>query len=316
MKVAALDLGTNTFLCLIVEVESGVIKKIIDDQVRIVRLGQGMNRQVGGKKTIHPEALIRAKSCLKEFAEIIQRHKPDKVLAMATSAAREATNAAELFKIGQEFQIPIEVIPGAREAEITYEGSISGQQNSAQAFLVIDIGGGSTEIILGHGAEVQFSKSLNIGCVRLTESFLPTQPASPENLTRLRQEIADQIKVLKQEVMSQFKCTDDYLALAVAGTPTELARIQIGEFKAEKIDGFQLTKEQLTTWETSFSKLTPEEIARNFGVSAGRADVILVGVMILQEFCRAFNIKGVEVSTRGVRFGVALEIEKREKGKK
>ncbi len=316
MKVAALDLGTNTFLCLIAEVEAGSIKKIYEDQVQVVRLGQGMNRQNNtAPKSFHPEALARAKTCLTEFSQLIKKHQPEKILAMATSAARDADNAKELFSIGKDLNIPIEIIPGTREAEITYQGSISGQKDFNKNFLVVDIGGGSTEIIFGHDKQLKFYQSLDIGCVRLTERFLRQQPATKESLTELRQEVIFQITKLKNSSGDVNKFGKIDMALAVAGTPTELARIQIGEFIPEKIDGFKITLQQLEKWFAEFSKLTPGEITSQFGVSSGRADVILAGVIILAEFCKAFNLESTDVSTRGVRFGVALEIEKRESKK-
>jgi len=317
VKVAALDLGTNTFLCLIAEVQSGKIGQIYEDQVQVVRLGQGMGKTSTPniRPQFHPEALKRAETCLKEFSKAIQKHRPEKILAMATSAARDASNAEDLFRIGRELQIPIEIIPGSREAEITYQGSISGQKDFSKNFVVIDIGGGSTEIIFGKGSELKFSQSLDIGCVRLTEKFLATQPASAKSLQDLRGFIAQKLDGLIQAALKKvpFNPAAD-IALAVAGTPTELARIQIGgEFTPEKIDGFALQQRQLNDWFSEFSLLSSEQITQKFSVTPGRADVILVGVIILQEFCRTLGIEHILVSTRGVRFGVALEIEKRKK---
>lgn len=169
MKVAALDLGTNSFLCLIAEVDQNKIKSIVSDQVEVVRLGQ----EVQQTKRFHPEALERAEKCLQNFRRTIDLHKPEKILAMATSAARDVSNAEELFYIGKKLMIPIEIIPGNKEAEITFFGSISGESIGSQETAVIDIGGGSTEIILGSEKEIHFSKSVNIGAVRLTRCFSP-----------------------------------------------------------------------------------------------------------------------------------------------
>jgi len=306
MLVAALDLGTNTFLCLIAEVADGQIKKIIDDQVQVVRLGQGVSKS----KRFHPEALERARKCLTDFSKLIQKHKPQKILAMATSAARDVENAQELFAIGKDLGIPIEVIPGDKEAQITYQGAISGQKNQQQTFAVVDVGGGSTELIFGHGQKVVLSKSMDIGCVRLTEEFLPKQPATTEQIKSLREKIKREIAAVTQKILAAGSI--DCL-LAVAGTPTELAKVEIGKFDCEKIEGFSLTLEKLQGWQEKFSQHTPAEITQKFSVDPGRADVILVGVLILQEICRALQKDKMTVSTRGVRFGVALEIDRRQK---
>jgi exopolyphosphatase / guanosine-5'-triphosphate,3'-diphosphate pyrophosphatase len=304
VKVAALDLGTNTFLCLIADVEGGKIRKIYDDQVRVVRLGQGVNQT----KKFHPEALVRARQALTEFAQIIAIHKPVAVLAMATSASRDVINAEELFSIGKELGIPIEIIPGEKEAEITYRGAISGQQNSDEKMVVIDVGGGSTEIIFGEKQKLIFSESLNIGCVRLTEKFLPKQPASAQQLQALIEEVRKQVGPLAAKIKASGQIGK---VLAVAGTPTELAKIEIGSFIPEKVEGYSLTIQQLASWREKFSALSPQEISAKFNVSPGREDVLLVGVVILEETAKALGQSQLVVSTRGVRFGVALEMERR-----
>lgn len=322
MKVAALDLGSNTFLCLIAEVERGtadepLVTKIYDDQVQVVRLGQGLSSQAPGKKTFHPEALMRAKKCLKDFSELISKHRPEKVLAMATSAARDASNKEDLFKIGRDLNIPIEIIPGSREAEITYLGGTSGLKAEAGTHanntVIIDIGGGSTELICGLGKKILFSKSLDIGCVRLTEKYLQSQPTSEEKILLLRTVIRDALRPVTEEILSHSKKSTGLNILAVAGTPTELAKVEIGRFDPGLIDGYKFPISRLKSWEEKFAARSAQEIMEEFGVSAGRADVILVGTIILRAACEMLMQTEIQVSTRGVRFGVALEIFERAK---
>lgn len=300
MKVAALDLGTNTFLCLIAEVEAGQITKIYDDQVRVVRLGQEVDRT----KQFHPEALTRARQTLTEFAKIIELHKPQKVLAMATSAARDVSNAAELFQIGKDLSIPIQIIPGEREAEITYRGAVSGSQNNL-ARLVVDIGGGSTELIVGRGSELLGGLSLDLGCVRLTEKFHLKTPCSDQELESVKNLIRTEMQKGKAQ-LSRFAQIEELLA--VAGTPTELARIEIGEFDAKKIDGYQFSLLRIKEWSQKFQTHSKQQIIDQFGIHPGRADVILVGTLILSACLEIFGLPQLTVSTRGVRYGVALEI--------
>lgn len=300
MKFASLDLGSNTFLCLISEIENQKIIKVISDQVEVVRLGQGLS----SAKKFHPDALIRAKNTLEKFKKVIDQEKPDAILAMATSAARDAENKEELFKICKDLNIPLEIIPGAQEAEITYRGSISGA-TSNKTRLVLDIGGGSTEFIFGQGDIISAGQSLNIGCVRLTEKFILQQPTPFEQIQSLQnfvqKEIASIIHLSKTPVQE---------ILAVAGTPTTIAAVELGGFDAKKIDGYILTLENLNTW---LKKLTPMSVDEKLtvGFPQGRADVILVGIVILIETLRAFNLNQITVSTRGVRYGVALELAKR-----
>jgi exopolyphosphatase / guanosine-5'-triphosphate,3'-diphosphate pyrophosphatase len=301
MKVAALDLGTNTFLCLIAEIRDGRIIQIYDDQVRVVRLGQGVSES----KKFHPEALRRARLCLQEFSKRIEIHKPDRILAMATSAARDVSNSHELLQIGAETGIPIEIIPGSKEAMITYRGSVSGLANDNKKRLVVDVGGGSTELILGQGQTVLFGESIDIGCVRLTEKYIKHQPVTRQDLKALEGNISAMLEQLQKKMKDQGPIDE---ILAVAGTPTELARIEIGQFDVEKIDGYYFTSTVLDEWIERFSQRTIAEIISDFGVNPGRADVILTGVLILRAVCRVFGKDKLIVSTRGVRFGVALEV--------
>lgn len=306
MKVAALDLGSNTFLCLICQVETvsnhSTITKTFADHSEVVRLGQGLSSTNStansSTKKFHPEALIRAADCLKKFKQIIDQHQPDRILAMATSAARDAENKNELFQICADLNIPIEIIPGDKEADITYRGAISGQSSIANR-LIIDIGGGSTEFIFGQGPQIDFARSFDIGCVRLTEKCIKNQPTPPQQVEDCRNIIAEaivQLPDLKPESL-----------LAVAGTPTTLAAVELGYFSVDKIDGYEISLESLNTW---LQKLTPLTVQQkiDMGFPAGRADVIIVGVLILIETLKKMNLQKIIVSTRGVRHGVALEL--------
>lgn len=303
MRVAALDLGTNSFLCLVAEVESGEIKKIISDQVQIVRLGQDVNKT----KRFHPEALQRAESCLKEFRKTIDLHQPDKILAMATSAARDVSNSGELFEIGTRLGIPIEVIPGGREAEISFHGSVSGFPRNSTKRAVIDIGGGSTEIIAGTFKEILGGFSVDIGALRLTEMFFPSQPPSSTQILELETHARTKLQPLF-ETIEKIQVQE---LVAVAGTPTELVAAKLGVFDSQKIDGYQLTVQALDQWVGQLSQKTAQQRVDELGISPGRADIILAGTLILRLILQSLRFSSVTVSTRGVRFGVALELEKR-----
>lgn len=303
MKIAALDLGSNTFLCLIAEVGPNKIKKVIHDQVEIVRLGQGLSNS----KRFHPDALKRADLALEKFSKVIAEYKPEKILAMATSAARDAENKEELFELGQKHGIPIEIIPGEKEAEITYCGSISGLEVKDQELMVLDIGGGSTEFIFGRGSELLAGKSLDIGCVRLTEKYIFSQP-TPENQIQDVINVVDaSLMQIKEIIPKNFKIKQ---IVAVAGTPTTLAAAEIGEFLPEKIDGFVFTEKNLSVWLKKLAQSSVEDKIK-LGIPAGRADVILIGVIILLKTLQALGLSQLTVSTRGVRYGVALEMARR-----
>lgn len=300
MKVAALDLGTNSFLCLIAKVEGGKVTEILSDEMKVVRLGQDVNKT----RRFHPDALARAKQCLTEFKVAIDKHQPDRILAMATSAARDVTNADELFQIGRDLQIPIEIIPGEKEAEITFFGSISGLPIDDHVRAVIDVGGGSTEIICGTHKKILGGESINIGAVRLTEKFLPKQPASRNEYEAMKANVESEMKSLTTELKKQ----NIRELIAVAGTPTELARVTLGQFDPQKIDGLKFSKQDLLDWLQKIQDLSPDERVQKYGFAPGRADIIYVGITILLTALEQLQISSMTVSTRGVRFGVALEL--------
>jgi len=299
MKVAALDLGTNSFLCLIVEGDKSGIKKVLSDQVKVVRLGQG----VGQTGAFHPEALKRAKECLTEFKKEIDRHHVDRILAMATSAARDAKNGEELFKIGKELSIPIEIIPGADEARITFAGATEDELKENGNIAVVDVGGGSTEFIVGNRKELHFSKSLNIGGVRLTEKFISAQPISSLERAAVEKFIDEQIA----SIIPQIKAHPIDEILAVAGTPSALAVADIGSFDPKKIQGYVLDQAKLKKWCDLFASTTTQEKTDKYNIEPGRADIIFVGATILHRFLVHANKPSMKVSIKGVRYGVALE---------
>lgn len=300
MKVAALDLGTNSFLCLIAEINGGEIQQIISDEVEIVRLGQGVHQT----KMFHAEALERARSCLSRFRKTIGFHKPERILAMATSAARDVGNADKLFQIAKEMQIPLEIIPGEKEAEITFLGATSGFRFDGKVRVVVDIGGGSTEIIAGKDRNVIFGESLNIGGVRLTEMFFPQQPPSQEQIRDFQQHVQEKLNPLVKKI-KEFGPIE---MVAVAGTPTELAKAILGGFDALKIEGMKISLAEVGEWRKKFEDTTIEDRVMKLGISKGRADIILAGVLIQEMVMQMLSITQLTVSTRGVRFGIALNL--------
>ncbi len=299
MRVAALDLGTNTFLCLLAEGDQHGISKIYKDLVEVVRLGQGVDKH----KVFHPYALSRARSCLSKFKKDIEEFKPNKILAVATSAARDVSNCDELFKIGHENNIPIEIIEGEKEAQISFQGAITGFNFKNKNVAVIDIGGGSTEIMGGQDGHIQFAQSLNIGGVRMTEKFVTQQPISNLEKSHMIQFVQKQLETFESET----KLMSSEVLIAVAGTPTTLAALELGAFDLNKIDGFEFDMAQLEKWQNIFATTSIEEKKEKYNLG-GRADIIFAGTTILIETMKKFNFSKVMISTKGVRYGVALQL--------
>ncbi|MBK8202378.1 MAG: Ppx/GppA family phosphatase [Bdellovibrionales bacterium] len=260
----------------------------------------------GSSARFAPEALKRAEDCLREYALKIAQFGPDVVKAVATSAAREANNKEDFIAIGAKYGIPIEIISGTEEAKLSFFGGTSDfiQMGNCR---VIDVGGGSTEFILGSKGGIQASRSLDLGCVRLTERFISGHPVFGQELRTLRTFVQSQLDHLPHDI-----CTGSGPVIAVSGTPTTLASVILGEkeFNAKSIHGFKLKLAIMEEWCERIMAMTLTEISSLPGMEPQRADVILAGLLILIESSKILDVEELIVSARGVRYGAALEVAK------
>jgi exopolyphosphatase/guanosine-5'-triphosphate,3'-diphosphate pyrophosphatase len=296
MRVAALDLGTNTFILLVAEVSRGQITRVLHDEVRVIRLGQGVHLS----RRFHADALVRAEACFLEFSQVIKRLGVTKILACATSAARDVVNKDELVAAGARHGIPIEIISGEREAELTFWGTIP--DSLVEPVVIIDVGGGSTEFILGDKTGLIARKSLDIGAVRLTEMFVTAHPVPEQEFLNLTTHIQQQLLAIRQT----FPAGIVSRLIAVAGTPTTLAAIDRElPFDAQAIEGYRLPLSRIDYWVKKLTQMSILERQALPGMEPKRADVLVAGSLILMLSCECFNAKDIEVSVRGLRFGVA-----------
>jgi exopolyphosphatase/guanosine-5'-triphosphate,3'-diphosphate pyrophosphatase len=178
MRVAALDLGSNTSLLLIAEVANGRIDRVISDNTTVTKMGQGVHQA----RRFHPDALGRVEVCLQKYQKMIEAAKVDKIAAVATSAARDVGNREALLEIGRANGIPIEIITGDREARMTFLGAVSDEKEH-EGVAVIDVGGGSTELIIQSKGDLA-AVSVDVGSVRLTDLFVQQQPIPPAELEK------------------------------------------------------------------------------------------------------------------------------------
>lgn len=321
MRVAGLDLGTNTFLCLIADVDPATgATCVIQDEVRIVRLGQGVN----ATKELHPEALARAEEAFAEFQTFIRKTNCKSVLAVATSATRDAKNGHLLVEMGKRYDIPIDVISGEKEAELTFQGSI--EPTWAGLTAVIDVGGGSTEIIFGDRNGILIRFSANVGSVRLTEKYITGHPISSSEVNTVTSKVREEIVLGMKKALHDFNHQprgetrnapgaplelNELLSrtsnvVSVAGTPTTLAAVQQGQaFVAEKVHGHTLAIEELRKMIGNLAAMTVAERSQLGGMEPKRADVIVAGAICLSEAASLLRAEVLQVSIRGVRYGVA-----------
>ncbi|MES2767478.1 MAG: Ppx/GppA phosphatase family protein [Bacteroidota bacterium] len=287
---AAIDIGTNTLLMLIGEEQNSALK-IIRDEHSIARLGEG----VDAFKTIQPQAIERAVTIVKEYREICDELGVSEIRAVATSAMRDAKNREEVCEIFKNIlKADIEIISGDEEAQMSFSGTVENSELST----VIDIGGGSTEIITGKASNIESRISINIGAVRMTERFLKDKPGSKERIAEAQEEIRQQL--LKAGAR------ETGIIYAVAGTPTTLAAIAQGlkDFSRKSIHGYVLKIETVNEILEKLLQSSLEEVLKIPCVHPQRADILPAGALILKEILHFLKADSCVVSTQGLRYGV------------
>ncbi len=295
-RVGAIDIGTNSFLCLVAEVESGKTIKTISDNVQIVRLGEGVHKN----REFLPQALSRAQKCLKDFRKILDQNNVKVLQAVATSAARDVKNGQELFKIGEELDIPIKTISGPEEARLTYQGVLTNPKFD-ETIVVIDVGGGSTEITFRDKDGNIQGQSLDLGGVRLTEMFITQNPVSSTELEKLSAHV--------KSVFAQLPKLKNKKLVGVAGTPTTLAALNLGiDYTQDVIEGATITTKEMKAWIKKLAAMSLEERSRLKGLEPKRADIIIAGLNVLLFATKSLGGTEIRVSTRGVRYGLAAEL--------
>lgn len=299
---AGIDIGTNTILLLVAEVEGAEIR-VLEDHVRVVRLGQGVDKN----RAFHPDALDRARVCFAEYRDILKKYPGADVRAVATSGSRDAQNSAEFFReVEERYGIRVRVISGEEEALLSFRGALPEGSADPRTMAVLDIGGGSTEIVgLLPGANgTLFRHSFDIGCVRLSERFLKSDPATREEVAALEKFIAAELAA-KDGVLAELKGKN---LVGVAGTVTYLASSYLGltKFDVERVQGTYLSVEAIISLIDRFRPLSSAERLGLGGMDKGRADVILAGAYILRAVLEKTGLPGVHASVRGLRYGAVL----------
>ncbi len=298
MLRASIDLGTNTCLMLIAEVESGQVKKVLGDYARITRLGEGVDKT----RRLRLDAIERTLGCLTEYKEIVSNAgiSPGDVVCVATSQARDASNGDKLFaRIETECGFRFRVISGADEARMSFIGSLlPGMKPSLYA--VMDIGGGSTEFVT-----VQEDRSIDLGSVRFTERYLKSDPVTEAEYLNCLERIDNKLEELTEWRRS---IPANSQMLAVAGTATTLASWYLGlkKFDSVKIDQIELTNDHLYKMVEDLKRMTVAERREQVGIEPKRADVLLAGAMIMWRSMEKLNFPCCNISTRGLRYGVLL----------
>jgi exopolyphosphatase/guanosine-5'-triphosphate,3'-diphosphate pyrophosphatase len=289
-RVAAIDLGSNSTRLLVADVENGDIREV-DRRLEITRLGEGVDT----RRQLLPQAMARVRNVLGDYRRVIEDDGVERTLAFATSAVRDAENGeAFLGEIEWSYGFKTRLLNGDEEALLAFRGVSAGRDLQDET-LIIDVGGGSTELIVGGEEGVSFHESYDLGCVRLTERF----PGDPRGA-------AEQVRTtLAAEVPEQVRPTH---AIGVAGTITQLATVDLGleREEPEVVHGHCLSTETIEELLDRLAAMSVEEIRGVRGMHPDRAPVIVAGTVVVLETLRRFGLEELEVSERDNLHGAAL----------
>ncbi|MHB8484073.1 MAG: Ppx/GppA phosphatase family protein [Nitrospiria bacterium] len=305
MILAGIDIGTNTLRLLVVEYRRPKWKELFSDR-QVTRLGEGFLKN----KTLIPPAIERTLSALKSFQRSLQRFSCDQILVVATSAVREAENQKSFVDlIKEEVGLEVQIISGEEEARLTYLGIRSAVPFSDDYQMMVDIGGGSTEWILGRRQILLSKRSSPLGAVFLTEKYLLSDPPSSSELIQMKKKVRESLVEIKETFKEALEKNPPITWIGTAGTVTTLAAMAQGleEYSFEKVNRFVLTQEAVSgLYQTLISK-TKDARKKIKGLEPGREDIIVAGAFIVLEMMLYFNFNRMVVSDYGLREGILLD---------
>ena len=302
-RVAAIDCGTNSIRLLIADITDGNFKEVVRT-MEIVRLGQGVDQN----KSFHPDAITRTLSAVEKFAQLIASKGVEKIRFCATSATRDASNR-ELFTNGVKkiLGVEVEVIPGEQEAALSFIGATKELSQSDGPFLVVDIGGGSTEFVFG-SEKVEFAKSVNIGCVRMSERHLNLQPPT---MAQIAEAIID-IDLAITQAAKVVPISQAKSLVAVAGTATTVAAaaLKLAEYDRYLIHLSRISAPAVHQVAAMFQSLNKDQITALGYMHPGRVDVITAGALVLSRIMAATGASEFIASESDILDGIAWSLSK------
>jgi exopolyphosphatase/guanosine-5'-triphosphate,3'-diphosphate pyrophosphatase len=312
VRVAVVDIGTNSTRLLIADVEpnTGAVHEL-ERRSQVTRLGHG----VDSSGSLADDAMQRVFHTLADYRAAIDQHGATANLAVLTSAVRDASNGAQFAqRVRDDYGLDAKVLSGEQEAQLTFLGAMSGQPATAESgdhadstpTVVVDIGGGSTEFVIGVHRQAGFHTSLHAGVVRMSERHIHSDPPTPEEL----QALGADVRATLLEGLPQKERDAVELGIAVAGTATSAAAIdqELDPYDPSKVHGYQL---QLGTVELLLARLADMDEAQRrqvVGLHPDRAPTIVAGMILLQEAMHAFALEQVQVSEHDILYGGALQL--------
>lgn len=305
MRIAVIDLGTNTFNLLIVEKNGDFTYKKLESARIPVKLGEGSIN----KGYISDEPFNRGINALKEYRKIIDKNDVKKVLALATSAIRSASNGAEFVAKAKELTgIDIDVIDGLREAELIYFGNRAAVKMDNRNSLIMDIGGGSTEFIIGNSTEIIWKESYLLGAARLLEYIEPSDPITEAEIKSLYGHFDKSLGTLKQAIHEH----GVYELVGSSGAFDSIVEMMAGEYQTASISEnkteYLIDLDKYFPLSEKIIRMSYQERLKVKGLIEMRVDMITISCLFVNYIIREFNLKQLRVSTYSLKEGVIFSI--------
>jgi exopolyphosphatase / guanosine-5'-triphosphate,3'-diphosphate pyrophosphatase len=308
VRRAVIDVGTNSVKLLVADVHGHDVLPVVEDSLQ-TRLGKNFY----DTHRLQSDNIAQTASAVADFARVAREKNSNSVRAIATSAARDAVNAHDLISaIEKAAALKLEIISGEQEAEWAFQGATSGTDLSKTPLLLLDVGGGSSEFIVGHGGHKSFARSFALGTVRLMEKFPHSDPPTREEFVKCRDWLA---KFLRQEIhpelepiLQREKKTGPLQLAGTGGTATLLARMELksDHFDRDQIEATRLSLKRIQQYVNDLWGMPLSQRKEISGLPRNRADVILTGILIYACVMEEFGFTELRVSTRGLRFAAVM----------
>ncbi len=303
--LAAIDIGTNSFHLIVAKVNEDGSFDIIDREKEVIRLGEGSS---GDIKKIKPDAMQRAENALKRFKGIADSHNAD-IRAVATSAVRESTNKEEFMKMADNLNVEVEVVSGIEEARLIYLGMLKAAPVFDKRVLCVDIGGGSTEFLLGEKGQVLYANSLKLGAVRLTQMFFPDYQIKKSLIKVCKNWVEGTIYPVAREIkkLGFEECIGSSGTILSAGNMA-VTRREETSLTGSILNNAFISKDEVNKIAEEILKTKSLEDRKNIkGLDEKRADIIPAGVIILQTIFEQFEIEEIRLSDYALREGIIID---------
>ncbi|MEA5515090.1 Ppx/GppA phosphatase family protein [Nodularia sp. UHCC 0506] len=306
--IAAIDMGTNSLHMVVVKIDPTLPSfRIIAKEKETVRLG---NRDITTGE-LKAEIIDKAITALRRFQEVAKTANAETIIAVATSAVREAPNGRNfLHRVEEELGLSVDLISGQEEARRIYLGVLSGMEFHNQPHIIVDIGGGSTELILGDSQEARSLTSTKVGAVRLTSEFIKNDPISDAEFQYLQAYTRGMLERSVEDVLANIKLGESPRLVGTSGTIETLAMIHARENLdtiPSTLNGYEFSLKDLQNWVYRLRKMSNSEISHIPGMPDKRAEVILAGAVVLQEAMSLLGVESVTVCGRALREGVIVD---------